>query len=318
MSLIAGFTGPIAYAAKTFEVYALPVSTRPTWIKQDLLACLVILMCLSWHAILPRIGEFGQNFVVGLKLTALFTFLVVAAAAGDGKWMGASTAVVETRSTWQVMLVFAGALVWISLSYSGFNAAVYVAGEVRDTGTVARSLVTATVITVTLYVLLNAVFVYGPPSSLILDDEGLRSPGSCGNRGTLWIGGNRLAIFIRITIAIALFTSVSSMMLSAPRVYAKMADDGVMPRWMAFADGYPRAAMAAQAFLAIVMVLSSRLAELLNYLSLTLALSAAGTVACLFAPSIRRTRSGPLFAPLFFVVATLLSAVLLAIDNPKS
>ena len=30
------------------------------------------------------------------------------------------------------LAAFAGSLVWISLSYSGFNAAVYVAGEAKD------------------------------------------------------------------------------------------------------------------------------------------------------------------------------------------
>ena len=55
---------------------------------------------------------------------------------------------------------FAGSLVWISLSYSGFNAAVYVAGEARDGArTVPAALLRATLAVTAIYLALNAVFV---------------------------------------------------------------------------------------------------------------------------------------------------------------
>jgi APA family basic amino acid/polyamine antiporter len=42
VSLIAGFTGAIAIAATTFEIYALPSSVRPGWLPDDMLACAAI------------------------------------------------------------------------------------------------------------------------------------------------------------------------------------------------------------------------------------------------------------------------------------
>ena len=97
VSLVAGFTGPIAFAATTFEAYSLPAASRPSWCRADMLACAVIILCLAWHAIRPKIGEYGQNIVVTLKLVMLFTFLVVAAFSfNSDNWQGASTAVSET------------------------------------------------------------------------------------------------------------------------------------------------------------------------------------------------------------------------------
>ena len=316
VSVVAGFTGPIALSATLFEEYALPSSIRPSWFREDMLACVIIALCFAWHAALPKLGEFGQNFVVALKLLMLMVFLVFATCfVSPEKWQGTNNDFVETRSQWQLLLAFAGSLVWISFSFAGFNAAVYVADEVDDARTISRALVAATTTVVLLYTLLNAVFVFAPPRGLVLDASNIKTIAAA---AASWLGGNPLAFFVRTTIAIALFTSVSSMMLAGPRVYAKMASDGVMPHWMSFADGHPRTAIAVQAILAVVIVLNSKLAELLNYLSVTLALSAAGTVACLFAPSVRRNSLWHIssVAPFTFIVATLVSATLLAIDKP--
>ena len=59
---------------------------------------------------------------------------------------------------------FAIGLVFVLYSYSGWNAATYIAGEVRDPQkTLPRSIVTALLIVIALYVGLNAVFLYTTP-----------------------------------------------------------------------------------------------------------------------------------------------------------
>ena len=59
---------------------------------------------------------------------------------------------------------FAATLMWISLSYSGWNAAVYVAGEVRDPRrAIPRSMLLGTLLVTALYLALNAVFVHAAP-----------------------------------------------------------------------------------------------------------------------------------------------------------
>lgn len=58
---------------------------------------------------------------------------------------------------------------WISLSYSGFNAAVYVAGEARQAArSVPRALWLGTLLVTAVYLLLNAIFAYLAPYSAVV------------------------------------------------------------------------------------------------------------------------------------------------------
>ena len=139
--------------------------------------------------------------------------------------------------------VFAGSLVWISLSYSGFNAAVYVAGEAKDAQRAApRALVVGTLIVTVLYIALNAAFVYLPPLEAVVGQEAVAAAAAQA------IGGAPAALAIRFVTVLALITSVFSLVMAGPRVYARMADDGVFPSFFRFGGaGAPTAAIMAQA-----------------------------------------------------------------------
>ncbi len=316
VSLLAGFTGAIAFAASAFEAYALPVATRPAWLPEGALAIAMILSFAALHALVMRVGLRLQNLIVLVKLVLIAAFLVYASVALSGPgWAGLSVAD-EGRPF--SLVAFAGSLVWISLGYSGFNAAVYVTGEVRDPGrTVPRALVVGTLCVIALYLALNAVFLFAP----LPGDVAGRADVATASVAAL--GGSWLAAAARAAIALALLTSVSSLIVTGPRVYAQMARDGVFPARLAgrgFGNrGAPAAAIALQAALAALVVLVATLEDLLSYLGFTLSLSAAGTVACLFVLRSRESgaRAGEgLVAPAFYVTCTTVLAVLAAVDRP--
>lgn len=143
--------------------------------------------------------------------------------------------------------VFAVSLVWISFSYSGWNAAVYVAGEVRDPQRgLPRSLLFGTLTVMVFYLALNAIFVYAAPVAELAGRQDIGAVAAAA------LGGESFAWFVRIVIAIALFTSVSSMVMTGPRVYAKMADDGVFPRIFSMRRTTPAAAVWFQVALAMI------------------------------------------------------------------
>jgi hypothetical protein len=111
------------------------------------------------------------------------------------------------------------------------------------------------------------------------------------------------------------------MVMAGPRVYARMAEDGLMPGALRFSGEVPAAAIALQGLLAIAVVWMTGLRELLSYLGFTLGLSTAAAVACLFVVVRRRALSaaklpGYPWAPLVFVFATLVFATLAAVRNP--
>ena len=57
-----------------------------------------------------------------------------------------------------------------------------------------------------------------------------------------------------LLVALALFTSISSMMMAGPRVYARMAADGLLPAIFEGGADVPTVAVLAQAALAVLGV----------------------------------------------------------------
>lgn len=290
VSLIAGFTGAIAFAAKTFAIYAVPlilavpflgITEETNWVKENtvfihaVVAIGVIVLAAFLHGIKVNLGVRGQNIAVILKLVLLVLFLVVAASRLSTIEAKVDLPPVVGSELWGA---FCQSLVYISLSYLGFNAAVYVADEVAHaTKTIPRSLICGTALVVLMYVLLNIVFVYSANASEVAGSFGDVAAFSAEK-----LGGDRFAFFFRIIISIALFTSVTSMMMAAPRVYAKMADDGLLPGLFRFQNETPLNAIVLQVLLASSIVFWSTLEQLLGYLGVTLSLCAAASVSCLF------------------------------------
>lgn len=313
VSLLAGFTGAIAFSALTFAAYT---GFGDDGASSSLLATFLIAATAGLHLFRLRRGAWTQNAAVAVKLIVIAAFCALALAGGPSAWVGLAEAREAAPAPFEPS-AFALTLMWVSFSYLGFNAAVYLAGEVPHARLlVPRALVLGTLITTAIYLLLNAAFVLVPPGTAVAGQQDIAAAAAA------YIGGEPLALAVRFAIVLALFTSVSAMLMVGPRVYAKMAEDGLMPRWLAFETETPAAAIAAQAALAIAVVWLTGLRELLSYLSFTLGLCTAATVASLFVV-VRRGGAalgnlpGYPWAPAAFVGFTLLFASLAALRDPR-
>lgn len=311
VSLLAGFTGPIAFAALTFETYAFP--TRPEWLPAGAAAVVMVALAAIAHGFKVRTGATSQNVIVSTKVVLIVGFLLFAAYVA----MTEGAAPAPPPATPFSIAALAGSLVWISLSYSGFNAAVYVAGEAKDAQrTAPRALWIGTIVVTILYVALNAAFVYLPPFEAVVGKEDVAAAAAQA------IGGSGAAFFIRAITVVALVTSVFSLVMAGPRVYARMADDGVFPAFFRFSgESAPTAAIMGQAGLAILLIFVSDLRGLLGYLGFTLSISAALSVAALFVIAAREGRRavsvwGYPFTPIFYVAATLILAAIAGWRQP--
>jgi fructoselysine transporter len=76
VSLLAGFTGAIAFAARAFETYAFP--TRPEWLPDGAAACAMVALAALLHGVRVRTGALTQNVAVVLKVVMLTGFLLFA------------------------------------------------------------------------------------------------------------------------------------------------------------------------------------------------------------------------------------------------
>jgi APA family basic amino acid/polyamine antiporter len=309
VSLLAGFTAPIAVAALALQAYladSFGSTHRPEWV-----ATIAILAATLMHGLRLREGVALQNVAVALKVLAITAFIAVGLRAVPLAALTPSAASIAVEPA-----AFAVTLVWISFAYSGWNAAVYVAGEVRDPDrNLPRALCLGTGVVTALYLGLNAVFLYAAPAAE------LAGRAEIGAVAAQALGGLPLRRLLSALVALALFTALSSMLMAGPRVYARMAEDGVFPRLFARGADVPTLAILLQAVLAVVVVWVSGLSALLGYIGFTLGLSAAATVGGLVALRRREGRErvpipGYPVVPLVFIAVTIASSLFMAVREP--
>ena len=264
ISIVVGFAAPLAAAALAFGEYTrdwLPGSS-PQWLGSGLLCGLALI-----HALRMEGGARLHNLTVALEMLLIGAFAVLA--------LARLPAEVLTRSTPDSSSAagFAVGLIWVSFSYYGWNAAVYVAGEVRDAErNLPRSLLIGTALVTGLYLALNAAFVFAAPW------EALAGQAEIGRLAAYALGGALWADALTALIALVLAASVSAMTVAGSRVYARMAIDGELPRLFRAQAGVPRLAIAMQCTLALALMWSASFKSLLTYIGFTLNLCAAATV----------------------------------------
>ena len=174
---------------------------------------------------------------------------------------------------------FAISLVYVTYSYSGWNASVYLASEVKEPArTIPRSLLTGTLIVMALYLLLNFVFLYTTPTKVMAGQV------EVGYLAGGYIFGPSGARIMGLLISIGLISSVSSMTWAGPRVLWALADEIRILRYFAPLNrhGVPHRAILLQLTIVVVLVLTSTFETVITYLSFTLAMSTFMTVVGVF------------------------------------
>jgi APA family basic amino acid/polyamine antiporter len=249
-----------------------------------------------------------QNLLAGLKVTGVVLLVALGFAIGQGN-TGHFTASAGPVTAVPWLL----ALVPVMFSYSGWNAAAYVAEEVRDPSrNVPLALGLGTLAVVVLYAALNLLYVYATPIDQLASTPGGRLLDSTADRLFGQAAGDLLGVFAIVSLA----ASVSAMVLAGPRVYFAMARDGMFVR--AAARVHPRfhtpaTAIVAQGVWSSVLVLSGTQQDLVDYTGFAVVLFAGITVSALFVLR-RRARNaarpfsalGYPWAPAIFVVASAL------------
>lgn len=167
------------------------------------------------------------------------------------------------------------ALVLVSFAYSGWNGAAYVAGEVREPSrTLPVALVLGTGLVTALYVGVNLVYLAAVP---VGDLAGVIEVAHVVARK---LAGPSAGRVLSGVVALVLASSVGAMVMAGSRVYEAMGCDYRALSFLArrTSRGAPAVAMAIQAALAVVMVVTSSFGTLLAFIGFTLSVSAGLTV----------------------------------------
>jgi APA family basic amino acid/polyamine antiporter len=332
-SFVAGFSGAVAAgalalagylgrfipaAADTTPLFTIPVPMVPVSVTPQMVVAISAIAGLSLVH-LHGSGRIVHNILAGLKVSALVVFIALGLSLGTGSVDHFSmTHVVASPATGWVL-----ALVPIMFTYSGWNAAAYVAEEIRDPGrNVPLALALGTLAVVAIYLLLNILFLYAMPIAELAALPYDRLTDTVAERLFGFVAGNILGAFTIVSIA----ASISAMVIAGPRVYFAMARDGVfLPLAARVHPRYhtPALAIAAQAVWSSVLVLSGTLSQLVAYTGFAVVLFAGVAVTALFvlrwrepdAPRPYKALGYPV-APGLFVAASAVMVVYEIWNNP--
>lgn len=225
------------------------------------------------------------------RTTALFTAIPVSGLTilfGIGLLLGAessSSASAATPASRTTLLAWGAALVPVFFTYSGWNAAAYVAGEVRDPArNLGRALLLGTALVTVFYVSMNMLLF----SVLARSDlSGSTTAAAAAARQLLGPAAERA---LALMIAVAVLGSANVTLMAGARIYYAMARDGLAPAVLATtgASGVPAAAVWASGIWTALLSLTRRIETLVNWATLAILLLSGLAVASLFV--LRRRR----------------------------
>ncbi len=262
VSATVGFAAPVALAGMAFGQYFAGVVPGAPPLALGLGAVwLVALVHLSG----VRLGGTFHNAATALKLALIVVLIVAGLALGSPQPISFAPSVADLHYIGGAP--FAVGLVFVMYAYSGWNAATYIAGEVREPQkSLPRALLSATLIVLALYVGLNAVFLYTTPIEAMagqIDVALIAGKHIFGDAGGRFVGA---------LICLGLISSISAMTWIGPRVTMVMGEDN--PTLRIFArrseNGAPVVAILFQLAVTTVLLLTRSFEAVLEFIQFSL------------------------------------------------
>ena len=262
VSATVGFAGPSALAAMALASYT---ATFIPGIPENHLAAGVVLGFSLIHASSLQVGTTFQNLLTVLKVCLILGFVgaafTVDQVQGITLWPQAGDVGLITGPA------FAIALIFVSYAYTGWNAAIYVAGEIKQPSrTLPRSLLLGTLAVTALYVLLNYVFLRTVPMDELAGQievgflAGVHIFGEAGGQVTAGI------------IAGLLASTVSAYVFLGPRILMVMGEDMPALTWLSVKSqrGLPVNAFVFQTLVTLALIYTSTFDQVMLYASILL------------------------------------------------
>lgn len=259
-----------------------------------------------------------QDVMTWLKIALIVVLIAAGFAVGGNTTI--SFAPTSQDLGYIVSTPFAISLVYVMYAYSGWNAATYISGEIKDPQrNVPRSLIIATLIVTGLYVALNAAFLYTTPVEKL---AGQVNVGLIAGTQIFGASGGKI---VGALICLGLVSAVSAMMWIGPRVTMVMGEDVPLLRWFAHKtqSGVPARALMVQTIVATVLLFTGTFEKVVLFIqfSFTLCsfLAVLGVVVLRFTqpdlPRPYKTWGYPL-TPIIFLCIMLWMLVFQLMDKP--
>jgi APA family basic amino acid/polyamine antiporter len=325
VSFLIGFAGPLAAMADASATYILvplhlDAATSRVAIRGVATLTIVVLSgvhCWGRHWSIPV-----QGFTTVIKLVVLALFVVAGLAAGWRNWSNLSDRLPIDAGRGREMLF---SLVYIYYAYTGWNAASYLAGEVRDPQRrLPRAILLGTGLVVLLYLGLNAVYALALSAAdiqaLVKEKGGdLNAVKPIAQLAAQRLLTARIANPFSVVVGLILVSSVSAYILTGPRVICAMAESGQFPAVagrLTVRHRTPAVATLLQSGWALVLLWSGSFESIVLYASVGLALFTMLTISSVYVLRWRhpewhrpfRTPGYPVVPAIFLVATAALTA----------
>ena len=251
-------SGGMAAVAITFARYLSDLVQLPlddNALAVGVLAVLTLINCLG-----VKSGSNVQSVLMVLKILAILALVFAGLLFAPAAIVQSASARPASMST---LAAIGAAMTPVMFSYGGWQTSSFVAGEMRNPQRdLARGLLLGVAGVVLLYTAVAYVCVHA------LGPAGLASSRTPATDVMRLAVGSRGATFIALGIAISALGFLSQGMLTAPRVYFAMAEDGVFFRGVAQVSAktrVPVVAIVLQGAAAAIIALSGTFGQILNY-----------------------------------------------------
>jgi APA family basic amino acid/polyamine antiporter len=268
----------------------------------------IVLLISALHSIGVKQGTITQNVLTILKIGALAAIIVLGVFFGKG-----STEHFKPLFDWGTIgkfSVFGAAFIPAIFAYSGWNAIVYIAGEVKQPErNLPRALLIGNLIVIALYLAINTVYIYAVP---VTEMKGALRVSEV---ATTALFGYQTSAWITAIITVSVLGALNVVTMLGPRIYYAMACDGVFFKSLARVHptfGTPVAAIVLQAVWASFLILTGTFGTLFTFVSVIITLFSALTVGSVIVlrwqrPELKRPYKlwGYPIVPIVFILAHL-------------
>jgi APA family basic amino acid/polyamine antiporter len=286
-SLLIGFASSIAidaYSAGAFLGKLVP------GLDPKLFGAFLIIALTATHAVHLGWSKAAQNVLVSVKIAVVLGFVVLGLVVGS--WAAPTWSAPNEPADGSFPIgAFLGHQYWVAFAFSGWNAAVYAAGEFRNPRVdVPRAMWIGCGLVGLVYLLVNWVFVANltPDQAAVvtLDEASAITLGHVVVERLVGpVGGAVMSAFA----ALLFVSALSAMTLVGPRVYSEMAHDGVLPRFLRGRPGHPpTGSVVLQGALALGLLYLETLNHLVQSAAIVLLLFSGLTALSLFVLRWRR------------------------------
>jgi APA family basic amino acid/polyamine antiporter len=323
-SFFLGFSAPLAVAGYIAALYLLSpfgLADNKAGPIIKITAAAIILVITLPNLMGHRQSAWTQNLTTLLKFGLFVLLVVLAFLFGKGHLANIS----EGQPMVKIQLGTAATqLFYVMFAYSGWNAASYLAGEVKNPGRILpRSLLLGAGLVIVLYLALNLVFAYGVP----LADVGFENAEQVPQLAVQNLFGQRASSVFSVLLGLAFLATVSAFIITGPRIYYAMAKNGLFPSVAAYVSQKGRVpiyAMIAQSVCAIVILFLTDFQNLYKYAAVGLSVFAMLFIAAVYVlrwrrPEMERPFRVPGYpvVPAIFMVVILFMTVFAFMQWPK-